>query len=155
MIWIIQIKLHDVKNGWLRSVEDHSWGLPTYQPYPCNIQFICQRTTYLLTNHIYLVSNSYARIHTQRVVLYGLISVLFQRGTWIIGVMEFFWLSWEKKCERGGRSCCAPPLFEEPKPLPTDIKILLGSWDDLYKAQLGIRVCSSIVIVYIHTIMRL
>jgi hypothetical protein len=23
---------------------------------------------------------------------------------------------------RGGGSCCAPPLFEEPKPLPTDIK---------------------------------
>lgn len=105
--------------------------LPTYQPYLSSIQFICQNT------------------HTEGSTIWPHLCV-FQRGTWIIGVMEFFWLSWEKKCERGGGSCCAPPLFEEPKPLPTDIKILLGSWDGLYKAQLGIRICSSIVIVYMY-----
>lgn len=82
------------------------------------------RTTYLLTNHIYLVPIHMPE-YTERVLPIWPYLRVFQRKTWIIGVMEIFWLSWEKKCGRGGGSCCAPPLFEEPKPLPTDIKILL------------------------------
>ncbi len=84
------------------SVEDHSWGLPTYQPYPCNIQFICQRTTYLLTNHIFLVSNSHARIH--RGYYYIALSVCVSKknlnhwsdGIFLIESGEEVWEGWRK-----------------------------------------------------------